>query len=110
MISAKTARDITDSNVAALNERLERIGMMIKHEAKNGKSLLVLDAATDVDGSFFKVDRESYHKSIYTAGQMLLKEHLENSFGYKVSIEAWERHDPCARREPRTVYNIVIRW
>jgi len=109
MISAKTARDITDSNVAALNDRLERISKMIEHEAKNGKSLLVLDAATDVD-SFFKVDRESYQKSIYTAGQMLLKDHLENSFGYKVAIEAWERHDPCARQAPRTVYHIVIRW
>ena len=104
MISAKIAREITDSNNTVMNQRLERIGKMIEHAAKNGKNLLLLDAATDVD-SFFEVNSESFN---YTSGQMLLKEQLEK-IGYKVSIESFTGQRRGSPTSP-TAYFIVVRW
>jgi len=102
MISAKIAREITDSNNTVMNDRLERIGKMIEHEAKNGKSELLLDAATDVD-SFFEVNSESFN---YTSDQMLLKGQLEK-IGYKVAITGGHVR---GTQTSVTTYYIVVRW
>lgn len=104
MISAKQAREITDSNNTVMNQRLERIGKMIEHEAKNGNNSLLLDAATDVD-SFFEVNGESFN---YTSGQMLLKRLLEK-IGYKVAIEAFTGQ-VRGTQTSLTSYFIVVRW
>jgi hypothetical protein len=87
-----------------MNDRLERIGKMIEHEAKNGKNYLLLDSSTDVD-SFFEVNSESFN---YTSGQMLLKGQLEK-IGYKVAIESFTGQRRGSPTSP-TAYFIVVRW
>ena len=108
MISAEHAREVTESSIARLDQRLEQIGSMIHIQARLGKNSVMLDEHTD---SVYKVEKEEYRPVEYTSAQMLIKQRLED-MGYTVKHAPYEYKavDEYGELIRKTGYRIVVSW